>query len=143
VGCSDPLQEGGKVKVDYDRLSTVGDITVGPTTETPNKVIASWKAVEDASGYNIFLQEEGKKTIIAVPGATPRSLVPYKADGTDDTDSKEVDNWYVKFSFPTDKTVEGNKYFVGVQAVSPTSKEAGGVSNSDIKWSEKTVTADH
>jgi hypothetical protein len=149
VGCSDPLQEGGKVKIDYDTASGVDNLTATKTTgnltsETHKGVILTWNAV-DADvpvGYQVYVQQDGKKTI-ANTGLTGSYGLTYDAADGDPSyvaaADRDIDSWteLVPLS-ATYGFVSGKSYRLGVR----TTTSSGIVQGSDIVWADTVITVD-
>jgi hypothetical protein len=132
VGCGDPLQEGGKVKIDYDKASAVDAVTAVLSTDK-TFVIISWDAVEDVKAYDVFYQQKEKNTVLpdaGYPGSAQNAVI-YKADGSASTANTDFDKWSAKLTIPA-TLQRGKDYRFGIQ----TSSVVSGVSQSDIVWSE-------
>ncbi|GHV32940.1 hypothetical protein AGMMS4952_24280 [Spirochaetia bacterium] len=119
-------------------------------TSIHNYIIVTWDAVDNAGGYDIYVRQEGKKTITAVNesgyyGSTMAGGVTYEVpkDLNDNslvtTQIDDSDKWsgYFSVSNISSTTKAGIKYQVGIQTF-----PFGMVNTtySDIVWSATSVT---
>jgi hypothetical protein len=144
VGCSDPLQEGGKVKIDYSKVSAVDKVTATKTTGvvsgSKKGVILTWDAVDQdfPVGYEVYAQQDGKNTIQKLTSVTAATAGSYKTDdGTWDpvTDAAkvDVDAWTALVELSDSTLVDGKSYRFGVRTTTSVSPLAY---SSDIVWAE-------
>ena len=100
MGCDSPLQEGGTVHIIGEQGPAVDAVNAVLTTSavsgfSAKGIIVSWDAVEGATEYYVYYQQEGKKTI--------KSTTGYGSDGQNDytfstvngttTANADVDKW--------------------------------------------------
>jgi hypothetical protein len=136
MGCDTPLQNGGSVKISYDKAPGVAKVDVKVTTanlvgESNKGVIISCDAVENAGGYQGYVQQEGKKTLIPLD-ILGNSKIYAPTDGAI-TDNSDIDKYSLLVPLTNKDILHGQKHRFGVQTIpfNPQRTEP-----SDIVWSE-------
>jgi len=144
AACGDPQI------VEQSKASTVDAVNVAQISSN-YFVVVSWTATKDASGYNVFIQQQDKNTINSITGAQnskiyrapPSGSTLYQPYYIDIADNDDIDAWStyisVQFTLGTGGSVyksgtlpADTSYRFGVQTISPLPNKT----NSDIKWSE-------
>jgi hypothetical protein len=151
VGCGDPLQEGGTVKLSYDKTPAVAKVTAVKTTGNVSGtgikgVILTWDAVEEdvTVRYQVYVKQDGKKTIRALGDydgdwdTGPNSFVTYDPANGAETANVNVDSWTALVPLYPNRFVSGNSYRFGVR----TGADANDKSPSDIKWADEIIKID-
>ncbi|GHU37191.1 hypothetical protein FACS1894172_20540 [Spirochaetia bacterium] len=126
AGCDD----GGvqEVKVVTDKANAVAAVTATLTSDDLG-VIISWDAVDNAYDYNIYYQQEGKKTIQSFSSYAQNAKTYDPADGTEITNT-DVDKWSVLAELNSRiSLISSKKYRFGVQVTDFS------YNDSDIVWS--------
>jgi hypothetical protein len=136
MGCETPLQDGGTVKIGYDKASGVAGVTATVTTsnltgQEYKGVIVAWDAVDNAGGYQLYAQQEGKKNILNL-NASPQYRYTYASDNGATTANSDIDKYSVLVSLQPDRFQSGKKYRFGIR----TNSSQSGFQPSDIVWSE-------
>ncbi|MDR2375213.1 MAG: hypothetical protein LBD96_02120 [Treponema sp.] len=125
-GCENKILD---VKIVSDKANAVSEVKATLTTDTTN-VIVSWDAVENASGYVVYLKQGSSKSVNQI-GYGQNQSVYAEADGTPSANT-DADKW--SYLLNTSGMPAG-EYTLGVR----TSSIEYNVGYSDIKWSN-TVT---
>jgi len=143
AGCDTEPQD---VKVVGTAKAAAPSNVTAEQTLDKEKILVKWVAAKDASGYDIYVQEEGKKTqsTITYDGSNvyaTNSYVFSSANGNYVSGGNpDVDNWSCIFDVrrisnkvdSTGNQIPAGKYRFGVTAYNTTP----GQTNSDIKWSD-------
>jgi hypothetical protein len=141
AGCGNPIQVEGTVNIEEKKLNPPANVRVVKTTDTTN-IIVSWDAAENARGYTLYAQQQGKRTIIDVSQWTITAQcadIYADADGTNTTNT-DINKWSAKIATNpasltattgTPKPVVGQNYRFGIS-----SKPLENSTNyaSDIAW---------
>jgi len=134
----------------------VGTITV---TQLANNyyVVISWDAVEDGTGYSVYAQPEGKKTVIQLYSSSASNTNTYSntdpvSDNYKSTPNSDIDKWnYIANVKYTQKTGSSSSPTITYPGDVPSGSVRFGVQTrnalpnheySEIKWSDYvTITA--
>jgi hypothetical protein len=128
AACENPVQEvEGNVGISNPKANPVASVAAGKTT-AGTEIIVKWDAVEGASTYTLYYQQEGKKTAVSV-GTSAQNSNTYADDGSS-LGNADVDKWSAKFTKPT-AFITGQKYRFGVR----TTPLATYTAVSNIVWS--------
>jgi hypothetical protein len=136
MGCDTPLQDGGTVKIDSNKAPGPGNVEAVPTTanlvsQGVKGVIVSWDAAENASGYQLYVQQEDKKTIESNIG-TPQNNNTYASSDGAPSVNTDPDKWSALVQLQPGTVQSGKKYRFGVQ----TNPIQQSYIPSDIVWSD-------
>ncbi|MDR0568555.1 MAG: hypothetical protein LBG87_05050 [Spirochaetaceae bacterium] len=116
AGCNDTQQIEGTVS--FPKASAPSNVRAEGAMGTSH-VRVSWDAASNATGYSVYMQQEGKKTIHSVTSFY----------SSPDSNEYDDDKWSCEVSLASYRTV---KLRFGVSATSAES----GVNKSDIEWSD-------
>jgi hypothetical protein len=119
AGCENGVQQvEGEVSVKHPQVAAP-TITAEKTTDG-KYLILRWDAVADGRGYEVYLNQEGKKTIDSLSGSGsgisgPTHSVTFKVDGTSAVNN-DPDKWNVKIPLTAAFGAERPKVRFGVRA---------------------------
>jgi len=149
AACGDDVQT-----IAYDEAEQVGDITVTQIAKN-YYVVISWDAVEDGTGYSVYAQQEGKKTVINLgSGNNSNTYSNYspETENVKSTPNSDIDKWVKVVDVKYNKIdVYGESSYITPQGSFPSGSFRFGVQtntllpnheDSEIKWSDYiTITA--
>jgi hypothetical protein len=124
-GCENGVQDVKVVEQNYPKANAVASVSAVKTTNNTYAIV-SWNAVDNASSYYVYYQQEGKKTITSYSGG--QNTNTYAADGTPSANA-DVDKWSARIDI---SNFIGGRYRFGVESESRNNN----IQNSDIIWSE-------
>jgi len=124
-------------------------ISTAPKASKPSNVIAetfnmryvklSWKAASGATGYNLYAQKVGTKTIISLSASGQNDSI-YMPKGTDDFDKAknlDIDAWSALIYVYNYSTAGGNAITTGNYKFGVSARDADpNHTSSDIAWSK-------
>ncbi|MDR2535415.1 MAG: hypothetical protein LBD29_05205 [Treponema sp.] len=139
LGCNDVQEVEGGVSITKSQVATPA-ITEAKTTDNKYLII-SWDAVDNASGYQVSMNQKDKKAIGRLSGITPTNARIYKIDGSSSVNS-DSDKWNVKIPLSGAFGATLQEYRYGITAF------AGGYDgldwyNSGIAWGEYYLQTPH
>jgi hypothetical protein len=127
AGCENGVQQvEGEVSLKHPQVAAP-TITVEKTTDG-KYLILRWDAVADGHDYEVYLNQEGKKTIDTIGGAT--HFMTFKVDGTSVVNN-DPDKWNVKIPHIAAFGAERQKVRFGVSAF--------GGANDGRDWAESGI----
>jgi hypothetical protein len=135
AACSDEPQEVKVVGYDTSN-SSASNIKAVRATGVGSLVIVTWDAAENASNYNLYVKQEGKKTITDASSNYKGNGFSYGADGIANTPNTDVDKWTAIVNLANDIYPAGSSFRIGVRA---TVIGNGDLSANGIKWSEPVI----
>ena len=138
VGCSNEPQEVNIAN--WDALNGRGPAATSVSAQKTTNgtyVIITWGAAENAYDYELYIKEEGKKTIMRVYSYSGSSVIippqwssKFNPDGST-TDNSDIDAWSARITIGSSgggSLVAGKTYRFGIRASGPDS-------SSSIVWS--------
>jgi hypothetical protein len=126
-GCENKILD---VKPVYDKANAVASVTAVQTTNPTTYVIVSWDAVENGGDYEVYIKQEGAKTVSYFGyGQNDDTYAP--ADGTV-TPNANPDKWSFCDTIENSPLRTGKSYYFGVKT-SPLNFGPNDTA-SDITW---------
>ncbi|GHV44885.1 hypothetical protein AGMMS49546_29590 [Spirochaetia bacterium] len=132
TGC--PTQVEGNVGVNWVAPAQVERVTVEKTTNNKYYIV-SFKAVDNAGGYKVFLKSQGddKHRTTEISGTSSSAITKYDLATGAPQANEDLENYYIRISKNDLPNIAGS-YHVGVSTVPLRYSGNNDVRESDIKW---------
>jgi hypothetical protein len=122
-------EDAQKVDIVYSKANAVSAVVAVKTTDG-RYIIINWPAAENVASYQLFLQQEGKQTILS-GGGYAQNFYTYSADDGAETKNDDFDKWSAKIMASTQYS--GKKFRFGIQTEELV--KSGSSLASDVVWS--------